>query len=109
MTLDLRAIGLIAAAAVLYGLLPARARGWALLIASTAAIYLFQPALPIRFSDFILPTAALLLTLGAWWLTRRPDDPEQQATRREDAAAFGLILAGSSAYRCSASWMPPTA
>ena len=93
MTLDLRAIGLIAAAAVLYGLLPARARGWALLIASTVAIYLFQPALPIRFSDFILPTAALLLTMGAWWLTRRPADPAQQASRCEDAVSFGLILA----------------
>lgn len=70
MTFDLRAILIFCIAAVLYNLLPARWRGWALVVGSVVAIYWLQPALPIRFSDFILPTATLVLTVALWWFTR---------------------------------------
>ena len=79
-------------AALLYLLLPGRLRGWALLVGSVIAIYWLQPPLPIRFSDFIFPTATLVLTVVAWWFSRRPDDPEQQATRPEDRRTLLLIL-----------------
>jgi alginate O-acetyltransferase complex protein AlgI len=79
-------------AALLYLLLPGRLRGWALLAGSVIAIYWLQPPLPIRFSDFIFPTATLVLTIAAWWFSRRPDDPAQQATRPEDRRTVLLIL-----------------
>ena len=54
MTFDLRAILIFIIAAVLYaGLLPKRARAWALLVGSVVAIYWLQPGAPIRFSPFI--------------------------------------------------------
>ena len=90
MTFDLRAIVIFASAALLYaGLLPARARGWALLIGSVIAIYWLQPPLPIRFSDFILPTATLLITIASWWFSRAPD----QSSTRDDHITIGVIAA----------------
>lgn len=89
MTLDLRAVLIIAAAAMIYAaLLPSRWRGWALLIGSAAAVYFLQPPLPIRFSDFLLPTVTLTLTTALWWATRAP---EQRFTR-EDATALLLLI-----------------
>ena len=43
-------------------------------------VYVFQPFLPIRFSDFILPTLTLVLvalataivTMNPWWLLAMP-------------------------------------
>lgn len=51
-------------------LLPARWRGWTLLILSVIAVYVLQPALPIRYSAYVLPTAMLILIVACWWLTR---------------------------------------
>jgi alginate O-acetyltransferase complex protein AlgI len=90
MTLSLTTIGIIALLALPYHLLPGRTRPWLLFIGSVIAIYLLQPALPIRFSDFLLPTAALTLTAALWWWSRAPD---QRATR-EDALALALMIAG---------------
>jgi alginate O-acetyltransferase complex protein AlgI len=70
-------------------LLPARWRGWALLAVSVIAIYWLQPALPIRFSDYILPTATILLTLICWSVTRA----EGQVITRQDFIALGVIVA----------------
>lgn len=71
MTFDLATIALLAALALAYTLVcPARLRGWALYLASLIAVYALQPALPIRFSDFILPTAALTITALCWAATR---------------------------------------
>ncbi len=90
MTFDLATILLFVVGALLYAaLLPARWRGWALLIGSVILIYRLQPPLPIRFSDFILPTATLALTVACWWFTRDPSVD----TIREDRIAFGLIAA----------------
>ncbi len=90
MSLDLRAILIFCAAAILYaGLLPARARAWTLLVASVMAVYWLQPALPIRFSDYVLPTVALALTVATWWLTRQSD----AALPRQDRITLGVIVA----------------
>jgi alginate O-acetyltransferase complex protein AlgI len=93
-TFDPLAILVFCLAAALYaGLLPARWRGWFLLAGSVIAVYWLQPPLPIRFSDYILPTAAIGLTVLAWWFTRVPDDPEQQAFYAEDRRTVLLVIA----------------
>jgi D-alanyl-lipoteichoic acid acyltransferase DltB (MBOAT superfamily) len=75
-TLDLVTIAVFALAALVYGgLLPARGRGWALLVGSVVAIYRLQPALPARFADYVLPTVSVLLTVACWRLTRMPENP----------------------------------
>jgi alginate O-acetyltransferase complex protein AlgI len=75
--------------ALLYAaLLPARGRGWALLLASLLAIYIMQPPLTIRFLDFILPTITLTITLAVWLFSR---DTTTSITR-DDKITFGLTL-----------------
>src|SRR5512137_2228913 len=91
MTFDLRAILIFIIAAFLYaGLLPKRARAWALLVGSVVAIYWLQPNVPIRFSTFVFPTATLILTVAMWWFSRDPQQPAQIATLKEDR--FTLIV-----------------
>lgn len=93
MTFDLTTILVFIVGAFLYAaLLPARWRVWALLVGSVVLIYRLQPPLPIRFSDFILPTATICLTVASWWFTRSPaaDTPE---TVRQNRLTFGLIVA----------------
>ncbi len=69
--MTLTVILILTAAAIPYAtLLPARARGTALLSASIICLYLLQPPLPIRFSDFLLPTLSLLLAVAGWYWTR---------------------------------------
>ena len=93
MTFDLTAILIFCLAALLYaGLLPARWRGWALLIGSVFAVYWLQPALPIRFSDYILPAVTIGLTTLAWWFTRRQGDAEQDAFLPEDRRTLLLVV-----------------
>lgn len=103
-------LGLIAAALLYAAFLPPRTRGYALLIASVAALYLLQPPLPIRFSDFLLPTLTLLLAVCGWWWTRdlrltlrqaqgRPTDDlrSRTALSRDDwltlGLSFGVVMA----------------
>lgn len=94
MTFDPLAILVFCLAAALYaGLLPVRWRGWFLLVGSIIAVYWLQPPLPIRFSDYILPTVTVGLTVLAWWFTRIPDDPEQQAFLAQDRRTL-LLVAG---------------
>lgn len=82
------------AAGLLYaGLLPKKWRAWTLLIASVVAIYWLQPPLPIRFSDYILPTATLGLTLVAWWFTRQPGQPDQEASLGQDRLTLVVVIA----------------
>lgn len=76
MTFDLFAIFIAVIAAVIYSaLLPAKWRGWALMIASVVAVYRMQPALPIRYLDFILPTATVVIVVACWWWTRKLTPP----------------------------------
>ncbi len=90
MTFDLSFILIFIVGALVYAaLLPARWRGWALLVASVVLIYRLQPLLAIRYSDFILPTATIALTIACWWFTRDP----AQNDRRDNAISFGVIAA----------------
>lgn len=85
MTLGLQALAAALVAALLYAaLIRGRARGWVLLALSVVTVYWLQPRLPIRFSDFLLPSLLLLLTVSGWALTRSPDEAERRATRRDD-------------------------
>jgi alginate O-acetyltransferase complex protein AlgI len=98
-TFDLRAIALFGALAIVYAGLPVRARSWALFVGSVIAIYWLQPPLPIRFSDYILPTATLAITIAAWWWTRSPD---QTRLSRDDAisiSVMALLVIGLSLFR----------
>lgn len=65
----------IAAALLYVWLLPVRWRRWALLVSSVIAVYWLQPVLPIRYLDFVLPTATLVLTMAVWWVTQRAHNP----------------------------------
>jgi alginate O-acetyltransferase complex protein AlgI len=95
MTFDLRAILIFVVAAFLYaGLLPRRARAWALLVGSVVAIYWLQPNLPIRFSMFIFPTATLILTITMWWFSRDPQHLDQIASLKEDRFTL-IVVAGT--------------
>ena len=92
MTFDLLAILVFGLFAVFYAwLLPPKWRAWALLVASIVAIFWLQPPLPIRFSDFILPTLTILLTVVTWYFTRLPDDNNQTASWSEDRKTIIVI------------------
>ncbi|MHC1781344.1 MAG: MBOAT family O-acyltransferase [Anaerolineaceae bacterium] len=49
--------------------LPGRWRGWLMLVASALAVYILQPATPIRGLDFWLPTAVMALAICGWLVT----------------------------------------
>jgi alginate O-acetyltransferase complex protein AlgI len=71
------------------------------MIGSVIAIYWLQPALPIRYSDFILPTTALVLTVAMWWFTRdsskfkvtSPEPESRELMSRDDGITLGVIIA----------------
>src|SRR5688500_14861754 len=88
--MTLAQIAVFVAAALVYGLLlPARWRGWFILVVSVITIFWLQPLLPIRQLDFWLPTTTLVLTIASWYVTR----PSDTSMRRDDWAAL-LIIAG---------------
>lgn len=75
--MNLIAIAVFIAGAIIYKFLPARWRGWALLVGSVVGLYwLFwiQPQQSIRPLDFILPSATLLLGVLGWFIVRQ--EPE---------------------------------
>lgn len=83
--MSLTQILILSMAALAYGLLlPARLRGWVLLLASVFGLYWLQPALPIRYLDFALPTATLILSVWIWAGVR------QTAWERDDSLALAL-------------------
>lgn len=89
MTLDLPVILLFIVGAFVYSVLPSKWRGWLILIVSVIGVYVFQPFLPIRFSDFILPTLTLVLILAGWWFSR----PKGDAVTRDDKVTLVIIAA----------------
>lgn len=97
MTFDITTIIIFSIAALIYSaIIPGRWRGWALLIGSVIAVYWMQPALPVRFVDFILPTATLAITVAVWRFAGRPanqENADEPATTREDFISLGLITA----------------
>lgn len=86
MTLTHLGAALIVAALYIW-LLPARWRGWALMAVSIVAVYWLSPALTIRYLDFALPTATVVLAAAIWWFTLPPDS----TPTREDRAALGVL------------------
>lgn len=74
MTVDLPLLGWAAGAALIYNfLLPAKTRSWFVLGVSIIALFWLQPALPIRWSGFLLPLLLIVLIVVSWWATRGPD------------------------------------
>ena len=93
MTFDLRAILVFVIAAAVYaGLLKGVRRQWAILLGSLVAVYWLQPPLPIRFSDFILPTTTIALTVITWLFTRQAESEEQAATAAQDRITLMVIF-----------------
>ena len=68
----------------------AQARNVALFVLSVLAVYVLQPATPIRQMDFWLPTASLLLAVIAWAATM----PLTHGPLARASAADMLIVAG---------------
>jgi alginate O-acetyltransferase complex protein AlgI len=73
---------------------PARWRGWALYLVSLIAIYALQPTLNVRWLDYSLPTATILLAAAGWWLTRPAPESDTLTQRfsRDDALAFVVLV-----------------
>lgn len=77
------------AAALLTGALARGAlRTYLLLALSVLAVYWFQPALPLRFFDFWLPSITLALVILTWFLTSRPESWKVH----QNALALGIIV-----------------
>jgi alginate O-acetyltransferase complex protein AlgI len=87
--MDLTQITVFALGAAVYTLaLPARWRGWALLLGSVIAIYWLQPVLNIRWLDYLLPTLTLALAILSWQVTRAPGAEHN----RQDWLTLGVVL-----------------
>lgn len=74
------------------GLLRSRGRLLLLLAVSALAVYALQPALPVRFLDFWLPTATLALTVLGWALTAPPEQRTWGANWPGAAVLGGVVL-----------------
>ncbi|MBI5668209.1 MAG: MBOAT family protein [Chloroflexi bacterium] len=80
--MQLHHIAVFIVAALLYAAFaPPRWRGWLLLVGSVVALYWLQATLTIRYLDFALPTATLVLTVAMWWVTRPNDTVEPVGAR----------------------------
>jgi alginate O-acetyltransferase complex protein AlgI len=79
---------MIALAGVYLLVMPRAWRAWALMILSVIAVYWLQPRLQIRWLDYTLPTATLILAGIGWLVTR---DKNTRITRG-DAAAAAIAL-----------------
>ena len=84
--MQINQILLFTSAAILISI-TSRGRNWLLLGCSTLAIFLIQPATPIRYLDFWLPTLTLGITILAWIVTRDFNNP----INKDDIRSIGLI------------------
>lgn len=92
MNVDLLTIGFFVAIGMAVTLLlPGRWRGWFLFAASVTAVYWLQTFIPLRFGDYLLQTATILLTLLTWWVTRPPSE-EKPFWAGEDGISLALLL-----------------
>lgn len=97
--MQLSHIAVFAIGALLYAAFaPPRPRGWLLLVASVIALYWLQGTLTIRYLDFALPTATLVLTVAMWWVTKAALIPsgrgEKDAVSSQASAASPLRVRG---------------
>ena len=63
-----------------------------LLTASVLIIFWLQPALPLRYLDFFLPTFSIGFTVLAWTLTASPEERYKKETKTSAAITLGIIL-----------------
>lgn len=76
--------------AALYALIiPSKLRGWVLFAISAIVIYWLQPTLDIRWLDYSLPTATLIITALCWYITC----DKSSSITRDDFFALGFIIA----------------
>jgi alginate O-acetyltransferase complex protein AlgI len=73
---------------ILSSLKTASLRGWLLLVISILAVYWIQPPLDIRYLDYFLSTAVLIISILCWTLTRA-----SQPLQRTDIIALVVIAA----------------
>lgn len=66
---------------------------WGVLVVSVVAVYWLQPFSPVRYVDFVLPTAVLCLTVLCWFITRQPNQPISRQDYTTLLLLFLLILA----------------
>ncbi|MCL4253879.1 MAG: hypothetical protein KJ043_08875, partial [Anaerolineae bacterium] len=94
MTFNLTLIAIFVAGGYIYSLLLPKAwRKWALFIASVLAVYALQPPLLVRYMDFILPTATLLVATLVWALTiPRTTDNTFRMSRNDLFTVFVLLV-----------------
>lgn len=71
----------------------AAARGWGIYAASILCLYWLQPAAPIRYMDFWLPTATLALAVLGWLLTAPSGERLTRQTLAAGGVLAGLVLA----------------
>src|SRR3990172_5423753 len=71
-------------------LVPGRWRPWGLLAGSVLALGWFQTGSPAASSDFLLPTATVILTCAVWWIVQ----PVAPAARRRDTWLALAIIGG---------------
>ena len=84
-------------------------RRWLIFVASVLAVYWLQPALPVRYLDFWLPTATLFLTLLGWLLTAPAQLRFTRSSLQTGALLGGLVLlAALSRYLGDGDWLLPS-
>jgi alginate O-acetyltransferase complex protein AlgI len=111
-TFDLTTILIFSVAALIYSaLLPARWREWTLLAGGVVCVYWLQPNLPVRYLDFALPTATLIIIIAVWWFIHTSDRPQEDRVTLAAAAALTIAMALmryiERQYRITASRPPP--
>ncbi|MCL4824712.1 MAG: hypothetical protein KJZ57_10905, partial [Anaerolineales bacterium] len=84
-------IAIFGALTFLAAFLSDRLRGFFLFTLSVLAVYALQPALPIRYLDFWLPTAALGLTF-IFWISLAPRESRFTRGNLLSAAWMGLLI-----------------
>lgn len=84
-------IAIFGALTFLAAFLSDRLRGFFLFTLSVLAVYALQPALPIRYLDFWLPTAALGLTF-VFWISLTPRESRFTRGNLLSAAWMGLLI-----------------
>ncbi len=92
--MTLAEIVLLALIGVIYAVaLPARWRGRFVLVLTTVGVFWLQPSLAIRWLDYSLPLALLVLTGFVWLATRAPGQPVARADWLTAAVVYGAALA----------------
>lgn len=91
--MDLVQLAIFGGIALVYGaFLPRKWREWALLIVSVLALYALQPTLTIRWLDYSLPTAMLVITVFSWKISQPTKDDAPRTHRYEDLITLALII-----------------